>query len=208
MRNELPRQEGRDHDTSRGGGAAVAAALLAAALSAVLPAHDTAAQGAVPCTAIDDDEERLACYDRALRGSPPAPPARVAPPAAVTPPPAAAPPGAARAPVQDDERPRERRVRESAAPAAPAAPPARAVAAAGDDEQIVPLVIVGVRTLPGRETTFTAEDGTSWVQTDSQRIFGLPDPPFDAELKRGAMGSHFLVPAERARAIRVRQVSR
>ena len=61
---------------------------------------------------------------------------------------------------------------------------------------------------PGRETTFTDEDGTSWVQTDSQRIYGLPDTPFDAELKRGAMGSYFLVPAERARAIRVRPVNR
>jgi hypothetical protein len=69
----------------------------------------------------------------------------------------------------------------------------------------VPIVIVGVRTLQGRETTFTTDDGVSWVQTDSQRLFGLPEAPFDAELKPGAMGSYFLVPKDRARAIRVRQ---
>lgn len=204
MRNELPRQEGRDHDTSRAGGAAAAAALLLAALCAALPSAAVIAQGAVPCTAIGDDDERLACYDRALRGTPPAAPARAEPPAAVAPSAADAP---ARAPAADAEaRPRERSIRESAAPTAP---PARAAARDdGDRDEIIPIVIVGVRTLPGRETTFTAEDGTSWVQTDSQRIFGLPDPPFDAELKSGAMGSHFLVPADRARAIRVRQVNR
>ena len=209
MRNEVPRREGRDHDISRAGGAAFAAVLLLAALSAALPSPLASAQGAVPCTAIEDDEERLACYDRALRGTPPAPPAapaRAAPPAATAPPRAATAP----APARDaaDERTRERRVRESDAPAARAAPAAPVAERDDDGETIVPLVIVGVRTLPGRETTFTTEDGTSWVQTDSQRIFGLPDPPFEAELKPGAMGSYFLVPADRARAIRVRQVNR
>jgi hypothetical protein len=68
----------------------------------------------------------------------------------------------------------------------------------------VPIVVVGVRALPGRETAFTADDGSIWVQTDSQRILGLPDPPFSAELRSGAMGSRFLVPEGRTRAIRVR----
>jgi hypothetical protein len=81
-----------------------------------------------------------------------------------------------------------------------------APAAGADDDGIVALVIVGVRALPGRETTFTAEDGTTWVQTDGQRIVSLPDAPFNAELKPGAMGSFFLVPNDRGRAIRVRQV--
>lgn len=214
MRNEVPRREGPDHDTSRAGGAAAfAAALLLAALYAALPAPFAAAQGAVPCTAIDDDRERLACYDRALRGTPsaaPAAPARAAPQAAAAPPAVTAP---AETPRQAEERGRERRVRESAAPAARAAPaaaaaPATPVAGRDEGEEIVPLVIVDVRALPGRETMFTTDDGTTWVQTDSQRLFGLPDPPFDAELKPGAMGSHFLVPEDRARAIRVRQVDR
>jgi hypothetical protein len=97
---------------------------------------------------------------------------------------------------------RERRVRESAAPTAPAAPVAGREAEAA--EAVVPIVIVGVRTLLGRETTFTDEDGTSWVQTDSQRLINLPETPFDAEIRPGAMGSHFLVPSGHARAIRVR----
>jgi hypothetical protein len=46
------------------------------------------------------------------------------------------------------------------------------------------------------------------VQTDSQRVVGFPDPPFEAELKPGTMGSQFLVPKERGRAIRVRAVER
>jgi hypothetical protein len=75
------------------------------------------------------------------------------------------------------------------------------------DRQIVPIVVVGVRTLQGRETTFTTQDG-AWVQIDSQRVVGLPATPFEAELKRGAMGSTFLVPKNGARAIRVRAVER
>jgi hypothetical protein len=201
-------REGQDHDISLPGAAAFGVALFIAALTAAFPAQPAWAQGGVPCTAIANDAERLACYDRALRGAPPAP---QAPAAQASPPPAA--PARAAAPAAEaaaEEPRRERRIRESAAPAAAAAAaaPAAPVAGRNDDEQIVPVVIVGVRALPGRETTFTAEDGASWVQTDSQRIVGLPDTPFDAELKSGAMGSWFLVPKDRARAIRVRPASR
>jgi hypothetical protein len=138
------------------------------------------AQGETPCTAIADDAERLACYDKALR------------PAAASP----------------DERRQERRVRESAAPAPAAAPPAPAAPRADGpaDEGIVPVVVVGMRALPGREATFTTEDGVAWVQTDSQRLVGLPATPFTAEIRPGAMGSYFLVPTERGRAVRVRPV--
>lgn len=192
MRIIVP-QRRQDHDTLLSRTAAFGGTLLLAALTA-LPWQAALAQGAVPCTAIDNDAERLACYDRALRGTPPAatpaPPARSAAPAAPAPPSAAEPPRA------------ERTVRESAAPAAPPAPASRT----GDTHEITPLVIVGVRTLPGRETTFTAADGSTWVQTDGQRLVGMPDTPFDAELKPGAMGSYFLVPKDRGRAIRVRPV--
>jgi hypothetical protein len=181
----------QDHDISLPGAAALVGALLIAT-STALPSHMAAAQGAVPCTAIDNDAERLACYDRALRGTP-------APPAPAT--------------TVTETAPRsERRVREAAAPAAPAAPVARTAptaptaGAANAEPAIVPIVIVGVRALPGRETTFTTDDGVSWVQTDGQRLVGLPEAPFNAELKPGAMGSYFLVPADRGRAIRVRQV--
>ena len=188
----------RDHDISLGSAAALCAVLASAALT-LTPVQSATAQGAVPCTAIDDDAQRLACYDRALRGTPPPaatpPPAQSAPPAAASVP--AAPPAAA------DRR--ERRVRESAAPA-PQAAPAAPIAGRADDEEIIPIVVVGLRALPGRETTFTTRDGSMWVQTDSQRIVGLPDTPFDAEIKRGAMGSYFLVAKDRPRAVRVRPV--
>jgi hypothetical protein len=185
----LAPREGQDHDTTLPEAAAFGVALWLAVLTAALPAQTAAAQAAVPCTAISDDAERLACYDRALRGAPPV---------------------SDSAPAAAGEPRRERRIRESAAPTAPAATEAPAAPVAGrrGDDEITPLVIVGVRALPGRETTFTAEDGTTWVQTDSQRIVGLPDPPFDAELKSGAMGSYFLVPNDRARAIRVRPATR
>jgi hypothetical protein len=173
----------------------------------------------VPCTAIENDSERLACYDRALRGTPAAPPAAPAPRA--TPAPAASAPPAAAAATRSPAAPtpaapaeesrRERRIRESAAaaaappPAAPAAPAAPSAGAAQADAA-VPIVVVGVRTLPGRETSFTADNGVVWLQTDSQRLVNMPDTPFDAEIKPGAMGSYFLVPKERGRAIRVRRV--
>jgi len=152
------------------------------------------AQGAASCTAIADDAERLACYDKALRPAAPAP--------AATPEPTA--PVAAR----PEERRQERRVRESAAPVPTAVPPAPAAPRAGApaDVAIVPVVVVGMRALPGRAATFTTEDGAAWVQTDSQQLVGLPDTPFAAEIRPGAMGSYFLVPTERGRAVRVRPV--
>ena len=202
MRTVTP-QERQDHDTTLPSAAALVLA-LAAALAA--PWAGLSAQPAVPCTAIENDAERLACYDRALRGdaapaerarpAAPAAPARAAPRDAPSSPAAAAP----AAPATAAQPRSERRVRESTAPAAPAAP----VAGRDAEEGVVPIVIVGVRALRGRETTFTAEDGSLWVQTDSQRIMGLPDPPFEAELKPGAMGSHFLVPQGRTRMARVR----
>jgi hypothetical protein len=212
-----------DHDTSprRKAAASTCAAVTKLCLAALAGYAGMAAfaQGGVPCTAIVDDAERLACYDKALRPAPPtAPAATPAPVAPAATPPAAAPRAATRevaTPSPTSERREERRVRESATsapPAAPAAPPAAPAAptasraGASDDEAVVPIVIVSMRALPGREATFTAEDGTSWVQTDGQRLIGLPDPPFAAELKPGTMGSVFLVPAERGRAIRVRRV--
>ena len=173
-----------DHDTSHRGSAAARAirALPRLCLAAIAGygGMTAFAQGEVACTAIANDAERLACYDKALRPAAPAP-ATVPAPAARTPEPAPAPaPAAARA--------------------APAAPRAGAPA----DDGIVPIVVVGMRALPGRETTFTTEDGAAWVQTDSQRLVGLPDTPFAAEIRRGSMNSYFLVPKERGRAIRVR----
>jgi hypothetical protein len=162
-----------------------------------------AAQGAVPCTAIANDAERLACYDRALRPAP-APAAPAAAETAAQPPvtprnaPVAGPSATPVAPAPEARR--ARTVRESAAPAAPAAP----VAGAPAELAIVPIVVIDVHALPGRGATFTTAGGEVWVQTDSGRN-QLPDTPFAAEIKPGAMSSYFLVPKDRARAVRVRR---
>ena len=190
---------------------------LALAACAVLHASPAAAQSqsAQRCTTIDDDAERLACYDRALRPAP-APPAApatatVAPapasaPAAATPP-AVAPPNTAIATENRATR-REREVRESTASAAPAAPPApaaRHAPAADRDAAVdsVPIVIVQVRALPGRAATFVTDTGEIWIQTDSQRQ--LPAAPFKAAIRPGSMSSFFLVPENYARSFRVRR---
>jgi hypothetical protein len=160
--------------------------LALASLPATLVGARAHAQDGIPCTAISNDAERLACYDRALRVVPPATTTvnRPLPPA-----PAAAPPPQA-----------------VAAPPAPppaAAPQTVAASPPAAEPPTVQLVIVGVRALPGRGATFTTDDGQVWVQTDSVRVT-YPPVPFAAELKPGAMGSSFLVPKDR-RAVRVRQ---
>lgn len=196
-------QKRLDHDTV----ATVAAsgcgalALLAFTLAGVLGAPAAHAQGSVPCTAIVDDAERLACYDRALRGTTAAPAAAPAPT------------------TERSEEPRHpaRDVREAAAPApaapaapaaapAPAAPPA-AAAVRSPEIAVMSVVVVGIRALPGRNATFTTEDGQVWIQTDSQTA-PFPDTPFAAQIKPGAIGSFFLVPTERGRAVRVRRANR
>jgi hypothetical protein len=177
-------------------------------LTAELPRHQPAAQSA-PCTTIADDAERLACYDRALRSPAPEPatPARAAEARVISPEPTpVAPAPAAQAPAAGAEP-------SAPEPAAATSPREAEPAAApepqrGADKQPVAIVIVGVRTLPGRESAFTAQDGTTWVQTDGLRLVGLPAAPFDAELKSGAMGSTFLVPKDGPRAIRVRRATR
>jgi hypothetical protein len=83
---------------------------------------------------------------------------------------------------------------------APAAPRAAPVAA---EPAIVPIVVAEIRQLPGRGATFITDSGDIWVQTDSRQN-NLPKPPFDAEIKPGAMSSHFLVLSS-GRGIRVRR---
>jgi hypothetical protein len=93
--------------------------------------------------------------------------------------------------------------------AAPAATTAAAPAAPREEEQrAVSVTIVSASAPQGRAATFTASDGRTWVQTDSQRVMSLPDTPFTAEIKSGAMSSTFLVPEGRGRAIRVRAADR
>jgi len=214
MRTAAP-SEGQDNDTLLLISAAFLGALAIAALTSALPWQPALAQGSPPCTAIEDDTERLACYDRALRAAQtPAAPVAPAPvgqsSAGQTPAAQSVPAASATAPASTSTSPApaaprgERRIRESAAPVAPAAPAAGSSANDDNEDRAIPIVIIGMRAHPGRETHFTAEDGSQWVQIDSQRVVGLPEPPFAAEIKPGTMGSQFLVPKDRGRAIRVR----
>ena len=192
--------------------------VVALAACAALDAPRAAAQvqNARPCTTIDNDAERLACYDGALRPAaaptparPPAPAATAAaPPPAALPPPAS--PPAAAAPsttVATENRAtrREREVRESTASAPPAAPAPRRAPEATKEQasDIVPIVIVQIRALPSRAATFVTDKGETWVQTDTQRQ--LPNVPFKATIQPGSMGSSFLVPDDYAHSFRVRR---
>jgi hypothetical protein len=201
MRTPLPRTS-IDHRTRVQGAhlRAVALALAVAGAAAFAPAT-AGAQDTRPCTEIENDRERLACYDRALRPNPSAAaPQRPEPPSGRT--------DEARAERRAAPQ-AEREPRDTAAPRAapaPAAPPAAAAPAAGstgEEEGLAEVLIVAVRALPGRNAVFTTESGDVWIQTDSARL-QMPDTPFRAQIKSGAMGSRFLVPTERGRAVRVR----
>ena len=174
---------------------ALAIAWLLAATGGFAPQPVAAQNGA--CPTIENDAERLACYDRALRPAPPATPTQSVP-AVRRAQPDPAPATTAVAPQPEPRAPRQ--VRESTAPAAPAAP----VAGTPEDLGIVPIVVVDVRALPNRGATFTTDSGEIWIQTDS-RDARLPDAPFDAQIKPGAMSSYFLVPKNGGRAVRVRR---
>lgn len=158
------------------------------------------AQGA--CTEIESDAERLACYDRALRPARPAPaaPAQTQPaaPARAQPAQPAQPaaPAASQAPARE-VRGASRATEVPLAPT-PAAPPAASSALTAD---LGPVLIVATRALDGRPVVFTTDTGDVWVQTDGQR-FRVPQTPFAAEIKAGAINSRFLVP-EKGRAVRV-----
>src|SRR6185295_6027366 len=71
-----------------------------------------------------------------------------------------------------------------------------------DAAGLVPVVIVQIRSLPGRAATFVSDKGETWVQTDNQRQ--LPAVPFKASIKPGSFSSLFLVPDDYAHSFRVR----
>ncbi|HVY64214.1 MAG TPA: hypothetical protein VHH11_05255, partial [Gammaproteobacteria bacterium] len=89
-----------------------------------------------------------------------------------------------------------------AAPAAAAAPPAARAHAPAPPPEIVPIVVVQIRGFEGRPATFVTDKGELWIQTDSQRQ--LPNAPFKAKIRPGAMSSYFLVPDDYGHSYRVR----
>jgi acyl-coenzyme A thioesterase PaaI-like protein len=71
------------------------------------------------------------------------------------------------------------------------------------DSGAYPVTIVEIRRRLSA-AVFVTDDGDVWVQTDGRRVV-VPDVPFDAEIRPGALGSRFLAPRAGGRAVRVRR---
>jgi hypothetical protein len=175
-------------------------ALAAGALGGVV-AQQAAAQSLLDvarrCAAIAAADQRLACYDAVLGATPSdsaptAPAAKAAPQARTVEPPAANPAA---------EEPAASRVAARAAPPPPA-PQAAAREKKADADAAMPIVVVDIHDVANRSRVFTTEAGDTWVQTSGEHI-RYADVPFRAEIRPGALGSHFLVPQGRGRAVRV-----
>ena len=206
----------------RRGAAAAAAALAVAAATGGWPAGAGAQAPSTSCAQIESNVDRLACYDRTFppaSAAAPKPAAAAAPPAAPARSLPEAEPADGASHVATEQRTEARGARGSAAqpapePAAPAAPAAAAATArpapapaqaAQVEADIVPIIIVNVRDTPGRNAkVFTADNGSIWIQTDSVAL-NVPETPFNAQIKKGMVGSFFLVPTNKGRAVRVRR---
>lgn len=160
--------------------------LLAAAavlLSSAALAQPDPLSALLDCASIEDDGRRLECFDDAAKEALERGEARYADADRET----------RAAGLSDDAaivlgtRPRGPRAAEDRSP-----PP---------DEWIVTIVRV-LTNIPGR-AVFITSDGAELVQTSGSTRLYLPDVPFEATLRRGAVGGLFLVPAESRAGIRV-----
>jgi hypothetical protein len=198
---------------------AVAVGTLVSSAALLAPHRALAQDSARPCTEIENDTERLACYDRALRPAR-APAPAAAPTSAAAPqaplaqaPAPAAPAAAAPAPAPAAAAPAvvagAAVASGAATPPPTAAAPATAAAAPAPAQssppEIMPIVVVNVRQLAGRnDKVFTTDLGAVWVQTDNVRVT-YPEPPFEAQIKAGMMGSFFFTVDDRHRSVRVKR---
>jgi len=190
-------------------GLLIGAALLCPAALAQSGPDPQSLSAVLACADIEREILRLECYDdavAALRRGPAANAASARSQAAAASPaargPAAAP--AERAAETDDVRtPPPRVVAERELPAARGAGAARSSGGAestGGDRQVT---IVEVRTqVPGRAVFITSE-GEEFVQTSGRLRLFLPEVPFQANLRSGAVGGRFLTPEGTRRSIRI-----
>ncbi len=145
----------------------------------------------IDCARLENDAQRLACYDRAA-----------AAPAA----------GTQERPVRQTQQAQPAAPAATTAPARQAAPPQTTTPSvateparereAREAPETVPVVVASVRTTRGRGATFITDNGEVWKQSDSHS-YRLPDAPFNATIAPGAVGSYFLTPENRRTAIRV-----
>ncbi len=147
------------------------------------------------CAEIEYDSRRHACYDRVLRprpktsgvdASPVKPsPSSPAPPVPVVQPAAAVPPS-----ESDTSRPKKT---------------AFGLRAEGPEElDSIDVVVVRARKNPKGKFVFTTQNGQVWLQTDfrNPRYHGVP---FEARIRKAAMGSFFIVPANGDLGVKVRR---
>lgn len=186
----------------------IGAALLCP-ISVLAQADSPELSAVLDCADIEREILRLECYDEAvaaLRRGARADASERGGPASEQDEPAAARPesaderrGEAETEADDDDSraPAPRVVAERDLPAA--AGSGSDDAAEGDRQ----VTIVEVRTpVPGRAVFVTAE-GAEFVQTSGRLRLFLPDVPFQATLRSGAVGGMFLTPEGTRRSIRI-----
>ncbi len=200
--------------------------LIVATLGLIpLASHAQQPGGAVACPSIENDHDRLECYDHAMRGTAHAPepaqapaptPAQApAPAAAAVPVVGAAAVGAAAAHAAEttaapaattsstiSTSPHNPRNTTAATPPQPGAPPTFDPST-GAPTAIFPVVVLSALSRPGFGTEFTTDKGGVWIQMETKPLT-LPNTPFTAELQPGKFGSTFLVLPNRKLGIRVR----
>ena len=191
-----------DRTATKLAGAALAASLALLSGCATAQTADTLDD----CRAIEDNAERLACFDRVAGAEPPAPPRQPEAPAPVAEAPAAA------APPAQAETPAPAAPPRTAEPEAPSNFGLERQAGLDGPDRIVASVVGGFQgwgeyaTEDGRKkTVFELDNGQVWVQVGTQKFrYGGPDRK--VEIRRASFGSFLLSPEGYNRAVRVRRV--
>ncbi len=166
---------------------------LLAPLTGVVEAQTT--QDLERCASIEIEEQRLACYDAAVRE-------RSAPPAPSTP------DGAEAMPATSEPRRSDSPVAEPGRSDSPIAEPedARSERRAGRRDRRAredrPVRVVSVAENFTGYLVFTLDSGEVLVETSTSRA-RYPDPPFEAVLEPASFGSYFLTPENETSRIRV-----